>query len=738
MAISTLMSRAATSTPEVIVDDGGVRWCGPIAPEAPSALVEWRLERAAPAGEAFAAAVAAADPIAIGAAARALPMPALLVDALAARCLDAHRQESLAVASGTRDADARWAAALTRVARARGLGSAGTAADAAPEVVLTAPAGRRLTHLRELPDGGVAVLDGPDGDATSGAQLWLLGPDGARTSLPFAGAAHTDFALPTPVRADPSLVVVTAYLEESRVATAWLVRGGRVEQAWRARVDSQPQEFSICDAGLWLHCEQQHALLDGACVLAGDGAGGEPREPTACARGSDWMRGKLQTLGSWLPVFSRPLLQQGRGWISEQLSWVDLDGRHERIRVPWGHEHHQLAITADAIYVTADDGLWRLVPGAAPEWLSELSCFGILVDGDTIWTCSGSRLMRIDRASGRLLLQVDAGGWDVVRLGGQIVTVGGVDAGWFRFDEAGHLIERADKGRESACARLADGTVALSAGAQVAVFAADGTLRRRLQLPYDGLLVGATTSHFIYGPTDGGIERDRPDALYAIDGEGNLSSRATPARRPTRIFYGGGSTKDDGRIGARAVWLMPYGEPLRRWTPAATVAAEPPLPERKRRVESGAREVGPNTVNPRDDWPEPGRRVVAEDFVGIDGTYGGTTGVCPAPAIEAEDRSTATLVGCTLVNGGWLRLKSSSTILLFGCTIVADPVQAWETGPRCQIVLVDCRFEGEARIRLDADAHLSIDDGTAHEPASDGCIHLGPAPAAIERLTGRD
>ena len=127
-----LISRAATATPGVIVDDDGVRWCGPIAPEAPSALVEFRLARSAPAGEAFAAAVAAGDPIAIGAVARALPMPTPLADALAARCLEAQREDSLAVASGKRDADARWAAALARVARARGLGSTGAATTPLP------------------------------------------------------------------------------------------------------------------------------------------------------------------------------------------------------------------------------------------------------------------------------------------------------------------------------------------------------------------------------------------------------------------------------------------------------------------------------------------------------------------------------------------------------------------------------------------------------------------------------
>ena len=513
------------------------------------------------------------------------------------------------------------------------------------------------------------------------------------------------------MRADPSLVLVTAHHDDARVVTAWLVRDGRVERRWRARVAAQPQGFSTCDAGLWLHCEEQHVLLDAGCVLEGDGSGGEPPEPeTAYARGSDGMYSKLQTLGSWLPVFSRPVLQEGRGRVSQELSWIDLDGRHERVRMPWDRHHIRLAITRDAFYATADDGLWRLPPAAAPERLSERPTHGLLVEEDTIWACSGAKLMRFERATGKLLLDVDAGGYELVRLGAQIATIGGIYAGWSRFDETGQLLEHADKGREPAYARLADGTVALSSGAQVTVLAADGTLRRRLHLPYDGSLVGATATHFIYGPADGGVDRERPDALYAIDGEGNLCSRATPALRPARIS-------------PRAVWLMSYLEPLRRWTPGAAVAAEPPLPERKRRVERGARAVGSNLINPRDDWPEPGRQVVAEDFLAIDSTYGGTTGVYPAPAVQAEDRSTATLVGCTLVNGGWLRAQSSSTILLFGCTIQADPSQLWETEPRCHLVLVDCRLEGEARIRLDADSHLSIDVVPAPD-SRDGWIHL--------------
>ena len=71
----------------------------------------------------------------------------------------------------------------------------------------------------------------------------------------------------------------------------------------------------------------------------------------------------------------------------------------------------------------------------------------------------------------------------------------------------------------------------------------------------------------------------------------------------------------------------------------------------------------------------------------LDGTYGGTTGVSRGPALQAEDRSTATLVGCTLVNGGWLRLQGSSTILLFGCTIRADAAEVWETEVVVELVV---------------------------------------------------
>jgi tetratricopeptide repeat protein len=740
MMLERLLSKTGSAR-GLAIDDAVISWSGPVDEAAPAVLVEWRLERAHPLGERLAQAAAAGDAAGVDEVVRQLPLPTTMLAELAARCLDQQLAASLALVSGRVSSDLRWLRALTRVAAARSLSQSLETADASIETILVPSGDRQLRQLRCLPDGPTAALESRWGDESDppGARLSLRAADGSLRGVELPGSPKLSWALPTPVRADPAALVVTAYDDEAHVVTAWLFAGSEVQRAWHGKIDSEPQQFSISAAGLWLHCHQHHVLLDGACARDASTAASLPSTTAvpdpkiAFARGSDHMEGRLEAIGRWLPAFSRPVLRQGVGWISERLSWIDLDAELERRTTPWDHEMPRLAFSGGALYIASTDGLWKIPAQSPAERILEGSYFGICIEPDTYWLGSDKDLIRYDRSANRQLWRVTTRDlvFDILRLTGGVLALSSFRWSWY--DDAGNLVDAGDSERDVGWSRLQDGTLAVSAGRQVIVIGADGKLRRRAQLPYDGQIVGATATHFIYGPVDGGIPRIEPDALYALDAEGNVTSRYPTPIRPCRVFYGGGSTGDNGAIAADAVVIVERDGPLRRWDPASrkAAAATTAMMEPKRRVERGVSSVKWNTVNPRDDWPEPGLLASGEELCAIGGEYGGSTGVCRGPAVQVDDHAIATLVGCKLTNGGWLRGNRSGTIILVDCKIEASSTEMWWFEDRCHVALVDCTLEGAARVRLDVGGCLSV-AGTQAIASGESVYQLGaPLPLPV-------
>ncbi len=676
------MAATLRSCPEArglhFVDDA-VEWSGPVDSDAADRLVEWRWPQSAPA-------VRDGDPRAVDELVRSSVMPLPLLDALAAHCVARDRAGCRSLVTGGAPGDLRWLRALVRA-----LGSelsTAPPAEVSAETLLEATAGLSLSHLRVLDDQTIVALEIPDLFAeppSAIARLWLIGKSG-RQSLELAAPPSLSLSLLTPARADARTIVVAAYDEAAHVVTALVVKDARVARAYRCQLDSQPQQFSTAADGLWLHGERHHVFADASCAVpAGDTPA--PLPPRGIARGSDNMEGTVRTLGSWLPVWSRNELQPSRGWISDRFSWINLDENVAPLRFAWDRSLIQLAVGRGALWLSGDDGLYRVEPGAEPRCVLPGRTFGLSI-GESIWVTRGQEVLRLDSST----LQPVAS-WQAQHLvfavrpvGDGVLAMGSWEWTWFGGD--GKILEESVRGRDSSWAATADGNLACSAGEQVIVISADGRTARRNRLPYDGQIVGATRSHFIYGPISGGIARVEPTALYLLDNDGRSCARLPTVRRPGRTFYAGGSTRDNGIISGDALLIVDGGRLLRfsGWpssdaTPRAIVTSE-------RRVERGASSIKGETYNPRDDWPEAGVQIFGEDFLARDGAYGGTTGVSRGAAVEVDGGSVATFVGCKIEAGG-VRCQRRSSAIFVGC--IFQSADGWEVEAGSLTALVDCQ-----------------------------------------------
>jgi hypothetical protein len=306
--------------------------------------------------------------------------------------------------------------------------------------------------------------------------------------------------------------------------------------------------------------------------------------------------------------------------------------------------------------------------------------------GRSVWAATSGEIRRLDDEKLAATFSTPPLVFDIVELPRGLLLLGMSFWRWVELD--GRIIEQSADRRDAAWARLADGTVACSAGEEVLVVGPDGALRRRLLLPYDGQIVGATETHVIFGPTSGGIPRVTPDGLYAIDARGEITERLAMNVRPERTFYAGGSTGDSGLFLPDALLLCERGR-LVRWKPApAGDSVRAVIEPKPSRMERGVRSVKWDTYNPRDDWPEAGLEVQREDLVAVGGTYGGTTGVAASEALVVDDGSIATLVDCTLENGGGARVLRGSTLILVGCVLAEGRLLCER---ECHAVTVDCQ-----------------------------------------------
>ena len=147
-----------------------------------------------------------------------------------------------------------------------------------------------------------------------------------------------------------------------RVASGALrlvTRDGAVEREWPLLLSSHPHQFSRWSGGIWIHAEMQHLCF------------GDSAEPLAVyGRGYEGMPGQLRVFGTQMLVFETTVLQQGRGWISEHATWVDLDTKLGDQRFTWDRQvGAALSFADDGVRIVTDEGVTLLVPGEQPRCL---------------------------------------------------------------------------------------------------------------------------------------------------------------------------------------------------------------------------------------------------------------------------------------------------------------------------------------------------------------------------------
>jgi hypothetical protein len=245
-------------------------------------------------------------------------------------------------------------------------------------------------------------------------------------------------------------------------------------------------------------------------------------------------------------------------------------------------------------------------------------------------------------------------------------------------------------------------------------------------MPFDGVLAAASERAFLYGRPVAGNSRVPPDAWFLVDAAGAVMGRVpsfeADASAGPRFGPPFGRYTTRNRLPAWAaargahVLLWDVEGRLYEWAPgdaatgpdARTPRFAPPAPRqptlRGARVEQG------HTSNPRDDWPVPGLTVRSTELLVEDGSFGGTTGMFPAPALHAEEGATVVLVDSALTHGGGL-LERGSTALLVRCRSGG----AWSLGPGCHLLLLACQVPPGATFRLAPGATV-VADGLVLEP----------------------
>jgi hypothetical protein len=624
-----LSIKLARERRELEITPTGVRWAGPTDPELDAPIVACEL-------------TVALEPRGLAELVERAPIPSVLLHELAARCPPGDDE----------GADPRWRRARAAVAIARG--------DAVGEVrdEIGTCIDRDVDAMRRLPDGTLVRPRGTE----------LAIGDAPPIALPVVERAS--YGLPTPLAPDtidPGQVIVTiqSYQPGHLILLAFDGAGRELARA-EGPSNERPAQVSHGAAGYWVHGDRHHALV------------GQPTPTT----GRPYM-------GSGAPVSARWLFA-----LHGEIVWVSLDTA-ERRTFEWPQELRALVRVDDVLWATTREGLWRLRGGEAPVRVWSGDAYGVAVDETRAWLAlhGQATVVAIELATGSELWRT--------KLAHQAYAL-------YRFDNAivassiscftclapdGRILAATDERRDLGIARLADGTIAASAGEQVVIVDPAGNVRRALPMPYDGQIVGATADRFLFGPVSGGVDRVRPTALVAFDHTGRVTAQLVPPCRPVCI--------DDGRV---YVIDHPARE-LRAWDPRGTASGVVPPPPRLP-TERGARRVGAQVINPRDDWPEVGIEVHA-DFLALEGTYGGSTGQASEVALRVGDGAIATFVRCDLTIGrdGSIA-ERGSTVFLIDCKL---PDRTWSIGSACHLVILGGQVAGRLHIDAAPTATVTVD-----------------------------
>lgn len=569
------------------------------------------------------------------------PIPSTLLRELAARCPpgdDAH-------------ADPRWRQARAAAAIAAGASAVDTTAGRGT------PIDRGVEEVRTLRDGTVVYIRGTT----------LVIGDRPPIALPVA--EHAMYVLPAPLLDDTDEIIVLVY---GRAGTTLIefTSDGREVARQEAPLAFLPNKVAKTAAGYWVSSDSNHHLVGTNKTL---------RRP--------FMRNGVAISGGWLLEISKPIL-----------AWVELASGKRRPFDWHATETRETARSGDILYCMTEDGLWRLQGGERPVRVWAGNAWGLAVHANHAWLgLDDSSVIAIDLTSGAQLWRspIPHKAYSIRAFDTVVIAMS--------FDRCtlltpdGRVLSTSEERRDVGVAQLADGTVGISCGEQLFLVESMGVVRRGLSLPYDGMILHATTDRFIFGPVSGGEARVSPTELVAFDRTGRVTSRLVPPDRPRFM-------------NDTHVYVIDYRDKLelRVWDPrGVAIGVEPPPPRRP--TERGANHVGTElSGDPRDFRPQVGLEVHS-DFLAIESTYGGSpgSGYAGEVPVRVGDGAIATFVRCDLRTGGDGPVaQRASTLFLIDCQL---PPGTWTLGDACHLVILGGTPAGMLTIHAAPTATVTVD-----------------------------
>ena len=139
-------------------------------------------------------------------------------------------------------------------------------------------------------------------------------------------------------------------------------------------------------------------------------------------------------------------------------------------------------------------------------------------------------------------------------------------------------------------------------------------------------------------------------------------------KAPRLSHFSDGSQAHEGLLCAEEMVLQDrIRVALWRPEPRPSLSRPPPVGRRQ-----GERVAGFQTVNPRDDWPQPGCTLEEGLTLLLDGHYAGTTGVSPAPGLHVGADATVVAERCHFEGGVYL--EADAELWLVDCTVAGTRV----------------------------------------------------------------
>ncbi len=383
----------------------------------------------------------------------------------------------------------------------------------------------------------------------------------------------------------------------------------------------------------------------------------------------------------WLAMAGGPELIKGKGWVSRELHWVDLD--RDRVHTTaWPQSASGWAVHQGALWITSEEGLHRCEPGGDVELVhaQQRHYYAVASGTDGLLLTARSKEWITTDHEGRETERGELGGTTpfATRSLGDGMLIG--SQSWVWIGSEG--VRAQSQGRQGAVSAPEDQHVVTGFVSGRSAFVVDERALTRIDLPDDAVaeasfgdqvLVQSKGTRFLVG-TQGVVEL------------------ADPVRAPLRTHYAGGWKADGGLVESQRIVFGQKDHTLVEWKPSGLghVVLAPAEPKR---IEDEKVE-GFQTINPRDDYAEPGLQVDGEVVHAVRCCYGGDYGVMEAVAVLARRGAIVTLEDCELIRGG-VRVEGFSTVIARRCKLAAG---RYEAGPGSHLILIGCTLHRHAKL----------------------------------------